>query len=262
MISFDKIVYKMCKKWWKIFFKQDIFDIIDPEKKPDYQGLVDKTIYKMKAQGLIVSLRAWVYILPGDEDINLNRVDLIEKYYLKLLKKYISYFVWSQYYISGSKSLSFHLKDLSVPEKIYIVNRTLNKKIQVGNYEIIFKTLSGKHQWKKINLYWVMQQHVVTKEFEGLEFKLSCLELSLLEAAQISDSQNGLDFSLLNRAIKKYSQQFHYEVFQDVGQYKFIMSMNRLKEIAKHIDQDLYICFLNIIKQNGGLFIWEGLRGF
>jgi hypothetical protein len=100
-----------------------------------------------------------------------------------------------------------------------------------------------------------MQQHVVTKEFEGLEFKLSCLELSLLEAAQISDSQNGLDFSLLNRAIKKYSQQFHYEVFQDVGQYKFIMSMNRLKEIAKHIDQDLYICFLNIIKQNGGLFI-------
>jgi hypothetical protein len=100
-----------------------------------------------------------------------------------------------------------------------------------------------------------MQQHVVTKQIEGLEFKISCLELSLLEAAQISDSQNGLDFSLLNRAIKKYSKQFRYEVFHDVGQYKFVMSMNRLKEMAKHIDQDLYGCFLDVIKQNGGLFI-------
>jgi len=40
------------------------------------------------------------------------------------------------------------------------------------------------------------------------------------------------------------------------------MSFNRLKELSKNIDKDLYELFLDIIKQNGGLFIGEGLRGF
>lgn len=33
MLSFDKIVNKMLKNCWKIYFKEDIFEIIDPEKK-------------------------------------------------------------------------------------------------------------------------------------------------------------------------------------------------------------------------------------
>jgi len=262
MISFDKIVNKMWKKWWKILFKQDIFEIIDPEKKPSNQNLVDKTVYKLKAAGVIHSLKAWVYIVPSEQDRVLNKVDLLEKYYLKLLKKYITHFTGSSYYISWTKSLQFHLKDFSVPEKIFIITRDLNKKIQVGNYQIIFKTISGKQEGKKINLYAKMQDFVVYKTLDWLEFKISNLELALLESAQISDSVNGLDFSLLNKAIKKYSSELDHEVFHKIGKYKFIMSFNRLKEIAKHINQDLYQCFLDIIKQNGGLFIWEGLRGF
>jgi len=39
------------------------------------------------------------------------------------------------------------------------------------------------------------------------------------------------------------------------------MSFNRLKEISKNIDNDLYKFFLDIIKSNGWLFIWEWLRG-
>jgi hypothetical protein len=35
------------------------------------------------------------------------------------------------------------------------------------------------------------------------------------------------------------------------------MSFNRLKEIAKPIDRELYEVFLDIIKKNGGLFIGE-----
>jgi hypothetical protein len=38
------------------------------------------------------------------------------------------------------------------------------------------------------------------------------------------------------------------------------MSFNRLKEISKNIDKNLYDVFLDIIKKNGWLFIWEGLR--
>ena len=40
------------------------------------------------------------------------------------------------------------------------------------------------------------------------------------------------------------------------------MSFNRLKELSKNIDDDLYKVFLDVIKKNWGLFIGEGLRGF
>jgi hypothetical protein len=51
------------------------------------------------------------------------------------------------------------------------------------------------------------------------------------------------------------------DIFYKIWKYKFIMSFNRLKEIAKHIDKPLYEIFLDIIKKNGWLFIWEWLRG-
>jgi hypothetical protein len=34
------------------------------------------------------------------------------------------------------------MKNFEIPEKVFIVNRSLNKKIKVGNYEIVFKTIS------------------------------------------------------------------------------------------------------------------------
>jgi len=40
------------------------------------------------------------------------------------------------------------------------------------------------------------------------------------------------------------------------------MSFNRLKEIARPINTELYEVFLDVIKKNGNLFIGEGLRGF
>jgi len=72
-----------------------------------------------------------VYIIPDTEDVHLNSVDLIDKYYLKLVKKYITLYASSSYYISGKKALEFHLKDYSIPEKILVVNRSVNKKIMI-----------------------------------------------------------------------------------------------------------------------------------
>ena len=160
MIDFNKIVNKLCKRRWKVIFKEEIFEIIDPEKKWKYRMKLDKTIYRLKAEKIIISLKSWVYIIPWDEDFSLNKIDLIEKYYLKLLKKYITFHTWNAYYISWQKSLQFHLKDFSIPEKIFIINRSLTKKIKVWSYEIIFKTISWKVENKKINLYSKMQEFV------------------------------------------------------------------------------------------------------
>lgn len=262
MISFNNIVNKLLKKWWNVIFKDDIFEIIDPEKKDKYKWILDKTIYKLRAENIIISLKSWVYILPSEEDKKLNKIDLLEKYYLKLLKKYITYYVWNNYYINWKKALEFHLKNLEIPEKIFIVNRSLNKKVIVWNFEIIFKTISWKVENKKINLYNKLSSFVEIKNIEEIDFKISCLELSLIESALVNENEQWIPIELLTKTIKKYWKIFNKEIFYEIWKFKFIMSFNRLKEISKNIDKELYFTFLDIIKKNWGLFIWEWLRGF
>ncbi|MGE4444463.1 MAG: hypothetical protein AB7E37_05740 [Candidatus Altimarinota bacterium] len=256
MISFDKIVNKMLKKGGKVIFKDDIFDIIDPEKKPEYTTLVNKTIYLLKSKNIIKTIRNGVYIIPDKQDEKLNEIDLIEKYYFSFVKKYIAENVGSEYFISGKKSLEIHLKNFSIPEKIIIVNRKLNKKVLIGNYQIIFKTISAG----KVNLFQKLSKLTKTVSIEGVNFKISNLELALIETSLISDSLEGVDIELLSKAIKKYGKFFQTEYFYTIGELKYIMAFNRLKEISKHIDEKLYLVFLDIIKKNGGLFIGEGLR--
>lgn len=260
MIDFNKIVNKLSKRWWKINFKDDIFELIDPERKPEYQNYLDKTIYKLRAQNLIIPLKSWVYIFPDQDDLKLNEIDLIEKYYLKLLKKYITHFVWSDYFISGNKALQFHLKDYSVAKKVHIVNRTLDKKVKVGDYEIIFKTISGTEKGKKINLFAKLLKYVDVKQVEDIDFKIANLELALLQSALVTDNEEWIDLNLLTKTIKKYSKYLKNETFEELARYKFIMSFNRLKEISKNIDKNLYEVFLEIVKKNWWLFIGEGLR--
>lgn len=262
MLSFDKIVKILFRKSWNIVFKQDIYEIIDPEKKEKYRSRVDKTIYNLRAKSLIIPIKSWVYIVPDEEDRHLNKVSLIDKYYLKLLKKYISFEVWADYYISWKKALEIHVKNYSIPEKIFVVNRKLNKKIIVWNYEIIFKTVSGKDNWKKINLYSVFSKYVEYASIEDIDFKISNLELSLVEACILNDINEFLDIVLLKKVLKKYGSVLDNSIFYEIWKYKYIMSFNRLKELSKWVDEQLYMVFLDIIKINGGLFIWEWLRGF
>lgn len=260
MIDFNKIVNKLSKRWWKIIFKDDIFELIDPERKIEKENYLNKTIYKLRALNLIIPLKAGVYIFPDQDDLKLNEIDLIEKYYLKLLKKYITHFVWSDYFISGNKALQIHLKDYSVQKKVHIINRTLDKKVKVWDYEIIFKTITWTEKGKKINLFSKFSKFVDIKQIDEMDFKISSLELALLQTALVTDNEEGIDINLLTKTIKKYSKYFKKETFEELARFKFVMSFNRLKEIAKFIDKNLYEVFLDIIKKNGWLFIWEGLR--
>ena len=152
------------------------------------------------------------------------------------------------------------MKDFSIPEKIFVTNRTLNKKITVWNKEIIFKTLSWKDQGKKINLYSKFSRFTKYVSIDGLEFKFSGLELSLIESALVWDTELWVDISLLIKSIKKYKSVFDHDVFFEVGKYKYNMAFNRLKEISRTLDNQLYSTCLEVIKRNGWCFVWESLR--
>ncbi len=261
MLDFNKIVKKLWKKCWKILNKNDIFELIDPERKKIYDSKVSKIIYKWKNEKKIISIRNWIYIIPYKEDLELNEIDLIEKYYFKVLKKFISENCKNNYFISWKKSLEFQMKDFSIPEKIFITNRSLDKKIKIWNYEIIFKKISWVIRWKKTNLYARLSKHTKTIKIEEINLKISNLELSLLETSLISNIEEGLEIWLLNKSIKKYSKVLDKKVFEEIAGYKYIMSFNRLKELSRNINPELSRFFLETIKKNWGLFIWEGLRG-
>lgn len=260
MIHFNNIVKKLWNKWWKVLFKSDIYDIIDPEKKPAYQTQVDKVIYRLKAEGYLITLKAGVYIVPSDEDMMLNSVDLLEKYFLKLLKKYITSEVGTQYYIGGVKALEFHMKDYSLPEKIYIINAEVQKKIHIGQFELHFKILSGKKQGRKVKLYPQFAKFTGEKEILGVKLKLACLELALIESAIVADIEQGLDVGFLTKALKKYANVLEYDICSEIGKYKYNMAFNRLKELSKSIAPEFSRLCLEIIKKNGGSFVGQWLR--
>lgn len=261
MITFEKIVKKLLNKSWNVVLKSDIFDIIDPEHKKQNQSKLDKTIYNLKIKKIIVSIKSWVYVIPSEEDKNLNKIDLIEKYYLKLLKKYITSLCWTNYYISWNKALEIWDKNFSIPEKIFIANKDFNKKIIIWNYQIIFKTINSKKE-KKASVFSKFRDFTEIKEIEWIEFRVSNLELSLVEACLLSDINENLNIKLITKILKKYKNSFNSEIFYKIWENKYIMSFNRLKELSKKVDEWLYMIFLDIVKINWGLFIWEGLRGF
>jgi hypothetical protein len=80
--------------------------MIDPECKSEYQTKLNKIVYQLRAQAIIIALKSGVYIVPTAGDETLNEVDLLEKYYIKLLKKYITAEVGSDYYISSQKKFA------------------------------------------------------------------------------------------------------------------------------------------------------------
>jgi hypothetical protein len=49
-----------------------------------------KIMYRLKSEKVIMTLRNSIYLIPDDEDLKLNEIDLVEKYYFKLVKKYIT----------------------------------------------------------------------------------------------------------------------------------------------------------------------------
>lgn len=260
MIDINKIVKKLWRKKWKIVSNNDIWEIVDPDKKLETKNKVYKIIYTLKSMWIIINIKNGVYVVPDNWDEKLNEIDLVEKYYFPLVKKYITSTAWQEYFIKGKKALEIHMKNLSIPEKLIIINRNINKKIKIWNYDIVFKTIKWNIKGKSINIFSRLFSLTQKIDIEWTSLRISSIELALVESSIIEDSTEGIDIWLITKAIKKYSRFFDKEVFYTIWEMRFIMWFNRLKELSKPIDKYLYQTFLDVIKVNWWLFIWAGLR--
>jgi hypothetical protein len=64
----------------------------------------------------------------------------------------------------------------------------------------------------------------------------------------------------IKKALKKYKKVLNKQVLDNIVKYKYIVWLNRLKEISKTIDDDLYELFLWLIKENWANFVGRSLR--
>lgn len=258
-IDFHKIVNKLSKKRWKLIKREDIFDYIDPDKMEKNASKLDKLVYLLLSKRVLITLKKSIYVIPTDDDLKTNEVDLLERYYFPLIKKIISQNVRSDYFVCAKSSLDFNMKNFAVPDKLFIMTRNLNKKIKIWEKELIFKTISWNIKWKKTNIFSRLSKFTHSLEIWWASFKVANLELSLLESTLISDNLVWNDINLIIKTLMKYKKVLNLKSFEEIWEYKYILAINRLKELSKSVDKSLYECFLSIVKKRW-LFIWDWVR--
>lgn len=258
-LDFHKIVSKLSKKRWKLVKREDIFDYIDPDKMEKNASKLDKLVYLLLSKKVLITLKKWIYVIPTDVDLKTNEIDLLERYYFPLIKKIISQNVRSDYFICWKNSLDFNMKNFAVPDKLFVMTRSLNKKIKIWDKELIFKTISWNVKWKKTNIFSRLNKFVNSFEVSGFNFRVANLELSILESGLISDNKTWNDIELLMKTLLKYKKVLNFKTFEEIWEFKYILSINRLKELSKSVDNQLYKCFLDIVKKKW-LFVWNSIR--
>ncbi|MDR3151010.1 MAG: hypothetical protein LBU14_05555 [Candidatus Peribacteria bacterium] len=82
-------------------------------------------------------------------------------------------------------------------------------------------------------MYTKFSTYIEHKSIFNTEFKVSNLELSLVEACVLNDINENLDISLLTKTLKKYRSVLNNSIFYEIAKYKYIMSFNRLKTLTK-----------------------------
>lgn len=112
-------------------------------------------IGKVKNQGIIESLGGGVYIVIGgsEQDFSssteagLARNDSnetsLDTLYWQMISLLIKIHSPSGAIIAHEKSMEYHLRDYSLPDRLVLYTRDTDKRIQIGKYDIHFRTLQS-----------------------------------------------------------------------------------------------------------------------
>lgn len=108
MISFDKIVSKLCVKSSPVILMEDLVELIDPENARGEEGRreVYKMAYRLRAQGIVIPLRNGLFLvrradtsIRKDESSERYTIRMIDEFYWQIARSYIRREVGSEYCI-------------------------------------------------------------------------------------------------------------------------------------------------------------------
>ncbi len=254
MITFNKIVNKLCKMEWKILNLIEIWRIFDPDfwiKNKFKVKSIYKIIYRLKANNIIIPIKNSLYFINNKKTY--RDIDIIDKYYWSILKKIIWENAWQDYFIWWNKALELLLKDYSLQNKVIVYTKDVQKNISISeNHFVLFKTIKSWWKTQNKNIFSKFLPYTKKINIDGIIFRISQEELSLLDSLIIRNNEEKIDNYLINRFIKKFSKFLSRESLWKLVSLKYITSINRLKLLSKELkENELYNKCLDIVKVEG-----------
>ena len=247
----NNFVKKLLKNKHKIL---DIEKLKKMYQDIDIQDYSDKKLYKQiyyaKNKWVLISLKKNLFYVKSsqeDEDID----DIINKFYWKLLKKYIKEQYWNNYFIWGIKSLEVLNNNFFILDKISIINPYKRAD------EVLLKGKKISNSIYKIKWYDNLKSFKIFKKqtekiyVDSQIFFVANYELALLESLySISLEDEKYVIELLKKNIRKNYKKINLEVFEYFLKYwKYGSSIKKIYEIALWIRPDFATKIKNILKR-------------
>lgn len=146
------------------------------------------------------------------------------------------------------------MKDYSAPKKLLVSGQDATKNLQISDtYSLSIRPItSGKKTGNK-NVYPLFKRYTDLLEIDGQKLRIACPELALLDTLLLRDADNGIDRYLIEKFLKRSSRILRRDVLGKLVSMKYITAINRLRSIAKDMENiQVYEMCIDIIKQEGG----------
>lgn len=242
-MDFDKVIYKMKKKWQKLWSIRDIEkQIMGPDWASVKKTQLYKCIYHLIATWVLVSFRKWMYFW------NLDGKLYEEDFYWEMIKKLISENHLWQGVMIGEKVLALGLRDFSIPEKVFFaVPENGTTSLLYGSNKLITFDLKGRK-----SLFSLVKKYATKITLDGIQIMATAPEHAILESLMARPGVDINDTQILDRWLKKYHESLREEVFAQFLIHKYISAVNRLKYIAFDSGyDDLYKMMVRLIDIHG-----------
>jgi len=218
---------------------------------PGWRSQAYKLVLRLKANNIVFPLKNWLYYISAWEAV--NTVDIIDKYYWKIVRRIISSEnTLSEYFISWIAPVLLGLKMLDAPEELVLYTKNTKSIIKLSSkHTIKFTTVSAWKWLAYTNAFTKLKSYTSRKEIEWESFILPNIELALMEF--LSHGPLSAENSVY---VKKFLQKFGWQVDRNIlgslVNIRYISAINRLRELAKNENfSELYDMSLEIIQKEG-----------
>jgi len=257
-MEIHKIVKKLEKKMWKIITVQDIRDLVDPGARGIVREdtRVAQTVYALKWQGVIQSIRNWLYYVSDGELDDIGSI--IDVHYWDIVRTIVASEVGKDYIIGGEKALELLMMDFSIPYTLIVYTRDTAKKVAISpRHEILFRTMITGEKTSRVNAFGILKKQStgVDMKIESKKESFSVLgyEAALLDTLTIHDHDEWVAETLALKFLKRYEPKCERGNLGILVSIRYIRAVNRLRQIARdHGYTRLYDICLDVIKKEWG----------
>ena len=220
----------------------------------DMQAYSDKKLYKQiyyaKNKWLLISLKKDLFYVKSfeeDEDVD----DIINKFYWKLLKKYLKEQYWNDYFIWGIKSLEILNNNFYISDKISIINPYKRAEEVLLKWKKILNIIYKIKWYNNLKSFKIYKKQIEKIYVDGNMFFVANYELALLESLySISAEDERYVIELVKKNIRKNYKKINLDVFEYfLRNGKYGSSIKKLYNISLWIRPDFAEKIKNILKR-------------